>query len=297
MMASSGRVRRAILFSPGDDRRKIEKGATLGADGVILDLEDGVALNRKEQARAVILEALTTLDFGRSERLVRINTFEENLGMKDLAETIEGRPDAYILPKVESPTQVQRLSSLIGVVEKKHGWPLGGIRILILIETAPAFMYLREIASSDDRLDALIFGGEDLAGSLGATRTRGGQEIAFARAQVVMAAAAFGLEAIDTIWPDLNDLEGLTAHSQEAARMGYSGKMAIHPNQVGPISHAFTPDEQAIAQALRLSQAFEDHQKAGAGVFALDGKMIDMPMLRAAQKVLGKARAAGKLGN
>jgi citrate lyase beta subunit len=278
---------------PGDDRHKIEKGAASGADSIIMDLEDGVALNRKPEARLTILNALREVDFGRTERLVRLNPVGSGFEEDDLAGTIAGRPDGYVLPKVESIRQVQQISALIEDAERAHDWPLGGIRLLPIIETARAVAYLRDIAECDARLDALIFGAEDLAGDIGATRTADGWEVFYARSAVVIHAKAAGLDAIDTVQVELNDIPALVAQTEMAQRMGYTGKLAIHPRQVDPIQAVFTPSAEEIARAKRIIDAHTAHQAAGTGAFSLDGKMVDMPIVRAAESVLARARAAG----
>jgi citrate lyase beta subunit len=289
------RVRRSLLFVPGDSRRKIEKAATLGADVVCLDLEDGVAVNQKQAARDTIREALSTHAFGRSERMIRINPYDSALKTEDLAQTITARPDSVLIPKVESADAVRWLEAQITVAEATHGWPEGQIQLLAMVETARGIVNLREIASASTRLTALIFGAEDLAGDIGAVRTREAWEVFYARSAVVTHAAAFGLQAIDMVFVDYNDTEGLLRESREGARLGYSGKQIIHPNQIAPVHAAFTPDEAAIAQARRVVEAYEQNQASGFGAFALDGKMVDMPVVKAAQHVLAKARAAGKL--
>lgn len=285
------RVRRSVLFMPGDSLRKIEKAATLPADSVIMDLEDGVAFNRKTEARATIVEALRTLDFGGRERLVRINPVGSGLEMADLDAVAAGRPDGLVLPKAESAAQVQWISQALASAEDAQGWPRGAVRLLVIIETALGVMNVREIAAADDRVDALMFGAEDLAGDIGATRTAEGWEVFYARSAVVTAAAAYHRQAIDTVFVDLSDGEGLRRECQRAMQMGYSGKMAIHPRQVEIINAAFTPSAEAVAGARRLIAAYAQHQAAGTGVFAYEGKMVDMPMIRAAEQVL--ARAAG----
>jgi citrate lyase beta subunit len=293
-MQASERVRRAVLFIPGDSPQKIEKGAGLGTDALILDLEDGCALANKVAARQIILDALSSHDFGRSERLVRINPLETGLGIGDLEATLPARPDGYVLPKIESADQVREVSAYLSLMEARYGWPQGAIRLLVFVETARGIINLREIAGSDPRLDAMMFGGEDLASSMGATRTREGWEIFYARSAFITYAAAFDLQAIDTVFVDLHDTAALVTEAEQALRMGFTGKLAIHPRQVEPITAVFTPSDEAIARAQRLIEAFHAHQASGAGVFALDDKMVDMPMLRAAERVLARARAAGK---
>lgn len=280
------RPRRCLLFMPGDDRQKIQKGIGLGADVIVMDLEDGVALTRKAEARATIMAALRELDFGRSERVVRLNPIGSGLEAYDLAAVLAGQPDSVMLPKVETAEQVQWLDRQLAAT---------AIRLLILIETARGVVNLNEIAAASARSDALIFGAEDLAGDIGATRTAAGWEVFYARSAVVTHAAAYGLQAIDTLVIDFNDEAALIADSQWGAQLGFSGKLAIHPRQVAIIQDAFTPTDEQIANAHRLIDAHDEHQAAGTGAFAFEGKMIDRPAIRAAQQVLAKARAAGKI--
>ncbi len=288
-------TRRALLYMPGDSRRKIEKAITLGVDSICMDLEDGVALSQKGAARAVIADALATLDFGPSEVLVRINRFGSGLEAEDLTRTLPGQPDTFVLPKVESAHAVNWLDEQIAQAEALRGWPVGGIGLIAMIETARGVVNLKEICAASPRLQALIFGAEDLAGDIGATRTPAGLEVFYARSAVITFAAAYNLQAIDMVYTDYNDVEGLQRESQQAAQMGYAGKQAIHPNQVAPIQAAFTPPAEAIAQAQRVVAAFAGHQASGTGAFALDGKMVDAPILKAAEQVLAKAKAAQRI--
>ena len=289
------RARRALLYVPGSDERKVLKAAALGADSVCLDLEDGVALNRKAKARQAVRQALTELDFGRSERLVRINSASSGLQREDLTAVLPARPDGLVLPKVSEGEQIRRLSEQVAAFERDQGWEVGGIRLLAIVESARGIVNLPQIASADPRLEALIFGAEDLAGDIGAIRTRQGWEIFYARSAVVTCAAAFGLQAVDMVYVEYRDLDGLRREARQGAEMGYAGKQIIHPDQIGPAQQAFTPDEQEIARALRIVEAHAEHQAAGTGAFALDGAMVDMPVVRAAERLLARARAAGGL--
>lgn len=289
------RVRRAQLYVPGDDLHKIEKAAALGVDSLILDIEDGVAMARKDAARETIAKALRTIDFGRTERLVRMNPVDSGLEEDDLETALVMHPDGIVVPKVERPEHIMWVSEQIAAFERKNNWTDGGICILALIETARGFVNIREIAGSDPRLDALIFGQYDLAGSLGATITPAGHESLYARSTLIIHAVAFGLQAIDSVDVDLQDIEGLVQHATQSMQMGFTGKQAIHPRQIEPINAVFTPTDEAIAAARRLVEAYEEHQAGGRGAFALDGKMVDMPIIRAADNVLARARATGKL--
>lgn len=283
--------RRSLLYMPGGDRHKIEKALTIGADCICMDLEDGVAQNRKAEARAGIAAALRELAFGASEKLARINPVGSRLEADDLAAVLPAHPDGIVLPKVESLEQVNWVAEQLEAAELAQGWPLNSLRLLVDVETARGILNLKEIASHP-RLDALIFGAEDYAVSIGATRTVEAWEVFTARSLVVMHARACGLQAIDMVTVDYRDLERVRREALFGAQMGYTGKQVIHPAQVAPVQEAFTPDEAVVEKARQLVDAFDVHQKAGRGAFGLDGQMIDMPLVKAAQNVLDRAKAA-----
>ncbi|MBN1454276.1 MAG: CoA ester lyase [Anaerolineales bacterium] len=286
--------RRALLYMPGDDWKKITKALTLGVDCICMDMEDGVALNRKAEARATIAKALQELGFGSSEKLARINAVGSGLEQDDIRAVLPYRPDGIVIPKVESLEQIRWGSEFIETAEFDNGWPVNSIRMLVGVETAKGILSLKEIASHP-RLDGIIFGGEDFAASIGAKRTEDAIELLYARQAVVTACAAYGLQAIDIVTIDFKDLDKIRREAEFGAQLGFSGKQIIHPNQVAPVQEAFTPEDESIAHAKRLVEAFDAHQKEGKGAFALDGQMIDMPLVKNAQKLLERARAAGKI--
>lgn len=286
--------RRALLYMPGDDRRKIQKATTLGVDSICMDMEDGVAANKKAEAREVIAGAMKELDFGSSERCIRINQIGSGLEKYDLAAALATNPDTIVVPKVETAEQVKWVSEHIETYELSSKLNIGSIRLLVGVETARGIMNLKEIAEADKRLEAIIFGGEDFAASIGAVRTKEGTELLYARQAVVTACAANDLQAIDIVFIDFKDPAGLRLEAKEGAQFGFSGKQIIHPNQVEAAQEAFTPSDEAIEYAKRIVESFEASQKEGKGAYALDGKMIDMPLLKNAQKVLDRAKAAGR---
>ena len=287
--------RRALLYMPGDDRRKIEKSTTLGVDCICMDMEDGVAINRKTEARSVIAQAMKELDFGSSERCIRINSIGSGLEAYDLAAALTAHPNTIVVPKIESADQVRWVTERIESFELSSGLPMGGIRLLTGVETAKGILNLKEIAASDQRLEAIIFGAEDYAASIGAKRTKEATEVLYARQAVVTACAANDLQAIDMVFIDFRDNEGLRVEAEQGAGFGFSGKQIIHPNQVSAVQEAYTPSDESVEYAKRIVHSFEASQREGKGAYALDGKMIDMPLLKNAQKVLDRARAAGKI--
>ena len=285
-------ARRSLLFMPGDSMRKIEKSLSLDVDSVIMDLEDGVALNRKTEARQTVASALQTLDFGERERIVRINALETGLVAGEIAATAPGRPDAYLAPKVEDASDLHALDRMLSQAEETNGLPRNHFRVLAMIETALGVMNLRAICRATPRLDALIFGAEDLAASIGAIRTNAGWEVFYARSAIVTAAGAYGLQAIDCVNVNFSDAEGFAEECSFGRQLGYVGKTLIHPSQIDAANRIFAPSAQEVEWAQQLIAAFEVHQHSGAGAFAFEGKMVDMPILRSAQRLLERARAA-----
>jgi len=285
--------RRALLYMPGDDWNKINKALTFGVDCICMDMEDGTAVNRKAVARSAIARALQELKFGKSEKLARINSVGSGFEKDDLEAVLPHHPDGIVIPKMESLDQIKWAHGLIEAAELANGWGVNSIRMLVGVETARGIINLKEFASHP-RLDGLIFGAEDYAASVGATRSRTGMEVLTARTTVLMHAAANGLQAIDMAFIDFRDTVNLRVEAMQGAQMGFTGKQIIHPSQVQPVQEAFTPGDEEIAYAKRVVDTFEAHQKEGAGAYELDGKMIDMPLFKIAQNVLDRARAAGK---
>lgn len=295
METDTWRARRCILYVPGSDARKMAKAAALGADCVCFDLEDGVAWNQKENARPLVARALRELNFGVSEKLARINAIGSGMERADLEAVVPARPDAIVIPKVSDAEQIKWVSETIQRLETGDS----PIVLIGMIENARGLMNVREIASADARLRALIFGAEDYAADVGATRTREGLEALYARSAIVAACAASGIQAIDLLYLDFRDPQGLRTEATRGAQLGYAGMQAIHPNQVEIVQAAFTPSADAIANAQRIVEAARDHLNAGHGAFALDNKMVDMPIIKAAERVLARARRTNsrKLGN
>jgi citrate lyase beta subunit len=254
-----------------------------------MDLEDAVAQNRKLEARATVAQALSTLTFGKRERIVRLNHLSTGLVQDEIAATIDKQPDGYIMPKAEEAAELLAVDSLVTQAEQAHGLRGGSVRLFVMIETALGVMNLRELARATPRLEGLIFGAEDLAGDIGCVRTKTAWEVFYARSAVVTAAAANRLQSFDMVFTDFNDPVGLEEESRFARQLGFTGKTCIHPNQTPIVNHAFSPAPEEVERAERLVQAFADQQAAGAGAFTFEGKMVDMPMLRAAEKILVRA--------
>ena len=280
-------VRRSALFTPGDRPEMCRKAPDAGADVIIFDLEDAVAPERKDEARTAVRDVLTDPDFDPDcEVCVRVNAADD-VRAEDLEALFgDGSNDtleSVMLPKVASPDDVRELADDLA----KYGLELP---VLALLESAAGILAAPEIAAVP-ATDALVFGAEDLAADIGATRTAEGTEVLYARERVVLAAAAADCAAIDTIVSDFEDEAALREDAEFAVELGYDGKLAIHPAQIGPINDAFTPSPEEREWAERVLEARHEADTEGRGVFAVDGEMIDAPLIARAERIRDRGAA------
>jgi citrate lyase subunit beta/citryl-CoA lyase len=276
-------ARRSVLFSPGDQPDLLRKAPDAGADTVVFDLEDAVAPERKADARSDVATVLTDAAFDPScEVCVRVNA-DVSTAAADLEAVLEGDPrlDAVMVPKAESATDVGTFADLLA--ERGAGLP-----VIALCESARGVLHAEDIAAAP-AVDAVAFGAEDLAADVGATRTEGSEEVSHARQHVVLAAAAADVDAIDTVFTDIEATDRLAEETGVAVQLGYDGKMAIHPAQVDVINEAFTPDPETVEWAERVLEAREAAD--GPGVFRVDEEMIDAPLVARAERVMERYRA------
>jgi citrate lyase subunit beta/citryl-CoA lyase len=287
---------RSLLFVPAHDTRKRDKGLTCGADALILDLEDSVPEAEKARARTMCAEFVSA-HRTHMPLFVRVNSLASGHVLADLDAIVGAQPYGIMLPKCESGRDVAQLASYITAHEARHSMPEGSLRILpIVTETAASLFGLHSYATdAGPRLCGLFWGGEDLANDIGATANRGsdGRYTApyhLARGLTLLAATAANVPALDAVYTNFRDPEGLRAEAAEAARDGFAGKVAIHPDQIGPINETFTPSDAEVAWARRVIAAFD--AAPGAGAIALDGKMLDRPHYRTAHRVVARASAS-----
>ncbi|USZ73344.1 HpcH/HpaI aldolase/citrate lyase family protein [Natronosalvus halobius] len=283
-------TRRSVLFTPGDRPEMLRKAPTAGADVLVFDLEDAVSPARTHEARTIVRDVLTDPEFDPDcEVCVRVNATPDQ-ARADLESVLgddangELRLDTIMQPKVESAADVDHLAGVLS----KHD---AAVPILALIETAGGVLNAPDIAAAA-ATDALVFGAEDLSADIGATRTDEGLEVLYARERVVIAAAANGIDAIDTVYTDFGDERGLVEETEFAIQLGYDGKMAIHPAQVGPINDAFTPEPTDVEWAEAVLEGKREADADGRGVFEVDGQMIDAPLIAQAERILERAEAA-----
>ncbi len=280
---------RSLLFAPGNHARRVEKALRLATDGVILDLEDAVAVSEKAATRVVVVGAF---DKPRSGKLyVRVNALGTEWCYGDIAAVVRPGLDGIVLPKVEHAHELHTADWLIGALERERGLPTGTIDLIPIIETALGLSNLQGICRSGTRMKRLAFGAGDFTLDMSMVWTRSEAELLPYRSACVLASRAAGLEApLDTVWADLRDLEGFIASAQHAAALGFQGKMCIHPDQIAEANAAFSADEATVAKARRIVEAFDKAEAEGMASIQLDGQFIDYPIVQRARRVLEAGR-------
>ena len=286
-------MRRSMLFLPGNTPNIIVNGEILGADAVILDLEDAVAPAEKDSARILVRNAIRYMGFGKCEVIVRINAIDTAYWQKDLDAIIPVRPSLIMPPKTSCAADVLAVDAYITQLEEKLGIEKGSVGLIPLIETALGVENAYQIASACKRVKAIFLGGEDLTADLRCKRTKEGHEIAYARSRMVVAARAAGVEVYDTPFTDVNDDEGIYTDAQYAKSLGFTGKSAISPRHVKAINEVFSPSMKDIDYAYEVMEAIRIGKEQGKGAVSLRGKMIDAPIVARAQQTIDAAIALG----
>lgn len=287
---------RTLLFVPGNRERFIAKLAELRPDAVVLDLEDAVPPAEKAGARLTVRRAIGQLDVSRFAVFVRVNGLGSGLIGEDLRAVVVPGLDGVFLPKVESVSDVHQANMLLAHAEQRSGLGVGSIRLVPVLETVRGVLDARAILSAGPRVLAAAFGAEDFTLDLGVQRSRDGWETFYPRAHLALAARAAGVLAIDGPWSDIGDEEGLVAEARLARQLGFSGKQVIHPSQIGPVNRVFAPQPEELAWARRVVEAYEAATARGEGSVAVDGKLIDVPMVERARRLLAEARTVAERG-
>ena len=284
-------MRRTMLFLPGNNPGMLGNGDVLGADSIILDLEDAVSPDQKDSARILVRNALRSLHYQGCEIIVRINDLETPYWEEDLEAVIPLAPDVIMPTKVSGAPYIQKLAAKMTEVEQAHGLEVGRTKIIPLLETTLGIENAFAIGTADPRMAALYLGAEDYTADLRSKRTKEGTEIFYARTRLVNAARAAGIEAYDTPWTDVDDLEGLRQDAMFAKKLGYTGKAVINPRHVDIVNEVFSPSQAEIQYAKDVFAAIEEGRRLGKGAVSLRGKMIDKPIVDRARQVLDNARA------
>jgi citrate lyase subunit beta/citryl-CoA lyase len=285
------RLRRSRLYLPGSEPKYFINAALHGPDAIILDLEDSVHHGEKDAARILVRNALRAVDFGKSERMVRINQLP--LGLEDLAEIVPESPDLILLPKVERPEHIAETDRMIGELKSRYGITRP-IWLMPILESALGIENASAIATASKHVVALTIGLEDYTSDLGVAKTAEGRESLYARSRLVNTAKAVGVQAIDSVFGDVGDISGLRSWAENSRALGFEGMGCIHPSQIPVVHEAFAPSPEEIEKASKIVAAFDEAQKRGLGVVSLGSKMIDPPVVERAQKLVERARKMGK---
>ena len=286
-------MRRSMLFLPGNTPNMIINGDALGADCIILDLEDAVSPDEKDSARLLVRSAMKNMGFRGVEITVRINSIDTEYWRDDLDAIIPLKPDFIMPPKSGCAEDIKKIDAYITGIEEKCGMDKGGVKLIPLIETALGVENASNIATASKRVAALFLGGEDLTADLRCKRTKSGNEINYARTRLVCAARAAGIDVYDTPFTDVNDDEGIIADAEYAKSLGFSGKAAIAPRHVRAINEVFSPSLKDIRYAQDVFEAIRLGKEQGKGAVSLRGKMIDKPIVERARQTLEAAKQLG----
>lgn len=287
------KLRRSMLFVPGNNPSMIKDAHIYGADAIMFDLEDSVSIYEKDAARLLVFHALKNTDFEGVETVVRVNGLDSEHGLEDLEAMVRAQPNVIRLPKTECKEDIYDIEREIERIEKEAGLPVGKIQLMAAIESGLGVLNAREIATASKRLIGIAIGAEDFVTDMKTTRSIEGIELLTARSQILFAARAAGIYAIDTVFSDVNNEDGFIQEAQLIKQLGFDGKSVINPRQIDVLHTIFTPTSKEIKKAIAVIQASEVALKKGSGVVSLDGKMIDKPIIERAERVLTLARAAG----
>lgn len=287
------KLRRTMMYIPGNNPGMIREGHIYGSDSLMFDLEDSVSLKEKDAARFLVYNALKTIDYEGTETVVRVNGLDTPFGRDDFEAIVRAKPDIIRLPKTEKPEDIIEADKLISEIETKVGMEVGTVKLMAAIESALGIINAYDIAKASPRLIAIAIGAEDFVTDMKTTRSKDGVELMMARSQVLLAARAAGIYALDTVFSDINDEEGFINEVKHIKQLGFDGKSVIHPKQIESVHRIYTPSNKEIEKSIRVLNAIEEAERNGSGIIALDGKMIDGPIVERARRVIELAIATG----
>ncbi|RXI39713.1 citrate lyase subunit beta [Clostridium tetani] len=295
------KLRRSMLFVPGNNPGLIRDVHIYKPDSVMFDLEDSISITEKDSARFLVHNMLKELgDYYKElniETVVRINGLDSDFGLKDLEAVVLAKPDIIRIPKTETPEDVFQVERHIERIERENGIEIGTTKIMVAIESPLGVLNAYQIATSSKRLVAMAIGGEDFVTNMKTNRSPEGAEMFTARGMIAMAARAAGISALDSVYSDIQNDEGFLKEAKLIKQLGFDGKSLIHPRQIELIHSVYTPSEKEIEKAYKVVMATEEAIRENKGVFTVDGKMIDKPIIDRAKHVLALAKAAGvKIG-
>jgi len=287
------RLRRTMMFVPGSNPGMVKEAYIYGADSLMFDLEDAVAVTEKDAARFLVYNALKTIDYGTTELVVRINGLDTPFGRDDIEAMVRAGVDVIRLPKTERKEDIEEVEAVIEEVERKIGREVGSTKMMAAVESPIGVINAYQIASSSKRLIGIALGAEDYVTNMKTKRYPDGMELLGARTQIVIAARAAGIYALDTVYSNVDNEEGFRNEVELIKELGFDGKSVINPRQIKPVCEIFTPTAQEIKKSIDVKRAAQDALERGLGVISLNGKMIDKPIIERAERVLQLAAAAG----
>ena len=282
------------MFVPGNNPGMMADAHIYGPDSIMLDLEDSVTIAEKDTARLLVYNALRSVDYGDTEMVVRINPLNTPYGRKDIEAVVKAGVHVIRMPKTETAAEVEEVEREIEKVEREIGC-LGRTRIMAAIESALGVVNAYAIATASPRMMGIALGAEDYCANLKTQRTPGGEELRLARETIVVAARAAGIDALDTVYSNLNDMETFRKEVEFIKTLGFDGKSIINPRQIEVVNEVFAPSEKAIEKARTIIAAIKEAEKKGSGVIAVNGKMVDRPVVIRAQRTIELALASGIL--
>ncbi len=287
------KLRRTLLYVPGNSPSMLQNLPVFHSDGVLIDLEDAVPLSEKDAARILVRKFLTLHKDRDKEIFVRINPLTTRHAQDDLREVLPALPTGIRLPKADTPEIVERCDTLLTEYEEQLGIDIGRFKLILSIESALGLINVVEIAQASKRIVALAFGAEDFTATMEIDRTKTGEELFHARTKIAWAAKAAGVQAIDTIFPDVNDMEAFRRETELIKKLGFAGKSLINPRQIDIVHDVFRPKQDEIDHAMEVMAAIQKAREMGTGVIALKGKMVDAPVVKRAARVLKTAASLG----
>lgn len=289
------KLRRTMMFIPGNNPAMITDGHIYGSDSIMFDLEDATSLKEKDSARFLVYNALRTIDYGKTETVVRINGLDTPFGREDIKAMVKARVDVIRLPKTDTPEDVIEVDKIITEVEEANGIEVGTTKMMAAIESPLGIINAYKIATASKRLIAIALGAEDFVTNMKTNRSPEGVELIAARSQLLLAARAAGIYALDTVYSDVNNIEGFLEEVRLIKQMGFDGKSVIHPKQIGLVHKVYEPTEKEIRHAIRVVHGIKEAERKGSGVISVDGKMVDGPIVDRAYRVIELAKATGVL--
>ncbi|WP_270333269.1 citrate (pro-3S)-lyase subunit beta [Ligilactobacillus acidipiscis] len=286
------RLRRTMMFVPGNNPAMVKDAGIYGADSIMFDLEDAVSMNEKDSARALVYQALKTVDYGDAELVVRINGLDTPYCDNDIKAMVKAQIDVIRLPKVESAEMMKNLEKKVIAAEKEFDVPVGSIHLMAAIESAKGVLNAPQIAAASERMIGLALSAEDYTTDMKTHRYPDGSELEFARNVVLHSARAAGIAAFDTVFTNMDDTEGFYRETRHIHQLGFDGKSLVNPRQIAMVNKVYEPTKAEVENALNVIDAIEEAKKKGSGVISMNGQMVDRPVVLRAQRIMMLAKAA-----